>query len=226
MRVRGGQFQDTPGIARGVVGLVRPVRVGVQRSAPNILAVSVPLLPGTGAEATAAVSAPILTREGPMTPAVSAAPGTGLIRTAQQPLVPGAPAGPGLIKLLEVRGVALSDVLTALSKLCGFNLVTDSSVQGTITLRLLDVTCEEAPRFVLEANGLAFRRLGKNLIVGSAEKLAPPSAVPATISYHLFHGDVHGICAAVAAAVPGGRVAGGPRANPLLITAPAAQPEE
>ena len=226
LRVRVGQFQDNPAIARVVVDLVRPVRVDVQRSAPNILAVSVPLLPGTGAEATAAVSAPILTREGPMTPAVSAAPGTGLIRTAQQPLVPGAPAGPGLIKLLEFRGVALSDVLTALSKLCGFNLVTDSSVQGTITLRLLDVTCEEALRFVLEANGLAFRRLGRNLIVGSAEKLAPPPEVPETISYHLSYGDVNAIRAAVAAAVPGVRVAVDPRTNALLITGTSAQHEE
>src|SRR2546422_942338 len=226
LRVRVGQFQDNPAIARVVVDLVRPVRVDVQRSAPNILAVSVPLLPGTGAEATAAVSAPILTREGPMTPAVSAAPGTGLIRTAQQPLVPGAPAGPGLIKLLEFRGVALADVLTALSKLCGFNLVTDSSVTGTITLRLLDVTCEEALRFVLEANGLAFRRLGKNLIVGSAEKLAPPPEVPETISYHLSFGDVNAIRAAVAAAVPGVRVAVDPRTNALLITGTSAQHEE
>ena len=161
-----------------------------------------------------------------MTPAVSAAPGTGLIRTAQQPLVPGAPAGPGLIKLLEFRGVALADVLTALSKLCGFNLVTDSSVTGTITLRLLDVTCEEALRFVLEANGLAFRRLGKNLIVGSAEKLAPPPEVPETISYHLSFGDVNAIRAAVAAAVPGVRVAVDPRTNALLITGTSAQHEE
>ena len=226
LRVRVGQFQDNPAIARVVVDLVRPVRIDVQRSAPNILAVSVPLLPGTGAEATAAVSAPILTREGPMTPAVSAAPGTGLIRTAQQPLVPGAPAGPGLIKLLEFRGVALSDVLTALSKLCGFNLVTDSSVQGTITLRLLDVTCEESLRFVLEANGLAFHRLGRNLIVGSAEKLAPPPEVPETISYHLSYGDVNAIRAAVAAAVPGVRVAVDPRTNALLITGTSAQHEE
>src|SRR3989442_223781 len=95
LRVRVGQFQDNPAIARVVVDLVRPVRVDVQRSAPNILAVSVPLLPGIGTEATAAVSAPILTREGPMTPAVSAAPGAGLVRTAQQPPVPGAPRWPG-----------------------------------------------------------------------------------------------------------------------------------
>src|SRR5881396_2950917 len=210
LRVRVGQFQDSPPIARVVVDLVRAVHVDVQRSAPNILAVSVP----------------IPTPGGSMVPAVSAPAGTGLIKTAQQPIVPGAPAGPGLIRLLEFRGVSMADVLSALSKLCGFNLVTDSSVQGTITLRLLDVTCEEALRYVLEANGLAFRRLGKNLIVGSAEKLAPPPEVPETIAYHLSYGDVNAIRAAVAAAVPGVRVAVDPRTNGLLITGTSAQHEE
>src|SRR5256712_28996 len=165
LRVRVGQFQDNPAIARVVVDLVRPVRVDVQRSAPNILAVGVPLLPGTGAEATATVSAPILTREGPMTPAVSAAPGTGLIRTAQQPLVPGAPAGPGLIKLLEFRGVALSDVLTALSKLCGFNLMTGTSAQHEEVVKVLGSLDIKIPQVVIqvnvvEINTTAERKLG------------------------------------------------------------------
>src|SRR3989454_1959594 len=226
LRVRVGQFQDSPAIARVVVDLVRAVHVDVQRSAPNILAVSVPLHSPGAAEVAAAVSTPIPTPGGSMVPAVSAPAGTGLIKTAQQPIVPGAPAGPGLIRLLEFRGVSMADVLSALSKLCGFNLVTDSSVQGTITLRLLDVTCEEALRYVLEANGLAFRRLGKNLIVGSAEKLAPPPEVPETIAYHLSYGDVNAIRAAVAAAVPGVRVAVDPRTNALLITRTSAQHEE
>ena len=226
LRVRVGQFQDSPPIARVVVDLVRAVHVDVQRSAPNILAVSVPLHSPGAAEVAAAVSTPIPTPGGSMVPAVSAPAGTGLIKTAQQPIVPGAPAGPGLIRLLEFRGVSMADVLSALSKLCGFNLVTDSSVQGTITLRLLDVTCEEALRYVLEANGLAFRRLGKNLIVGSAEKLAPPPEVPETIAYHLSYGDVNAIRAAVAAAVPGVRVAVDPRTNGLLITGTSAQHEE
>src|SRR5207247_2353711 len=94
----------------------------------NITEIETPLPPGT-AEVTAAVSTPIPSPAGAMVPAVSAPAGTGLIKTAQQPIVPGAPAGPGLIRLLEFRGVSMADVLSALSKLCGFNLVTDSSVQ-------------------------------------------------------------------------------------------------
>lgn len=227
LRVRVGQFQDSPAIARVVVDLVRPVPVDVQRSAPNVLAVSVPLLPVTTKEAAAAAAAPVPTQaaSAPMVPAVSAAPGTGMVKTAQQPL-PVSPQAPGLIRLLEFRGVTLSDVLTALSKLCGFNMVTDSSVQGTVTLRLVDVTCEESLRFVLEANGLAYRRLGKNLIISSAEKLAPPPEVPETIAYRLAFGDVNQIRAAVAAAVPGIRVSVDPRTNGLLITGTTAQHQE
>lgn len=210
LRVRVGQFQDSPPIARVVVDLIRPVQVEVERAAPNILAVSVPI-PPTPAQSTAQAPAP----------AVSAALGTGVVKTAQQPIQP-----PGIIRLLEFRGVALSDVLSALAKLCGFNLVTDASVQGTITLRLVDVTCEDALRYILEANNLAFRRLGRNIIIGSAEKLAPPPEVPETIAYRLAYGDVNQIRAAVAAAVPGIRVAVDPRTNALLITGTTAQHQD
>jgi type II secretory pathway component GspD/PulD (secretin) len=228
LRVRVGQFQDSPAIARIVVDLAHPVRVQVHLASPTMLTVSLPLQQGGEADAEATPPAP--TRLAVAAPATGAAPGTGLIRTAQPlpppPLPGGTSSGPGVLRLVEFRGVALADVLTAFAKLCGFNLVTDGSIAGTITLRLLDVTCEEALRFVLETNNLGYRRLGKNLIVGSAEKLAPPPEVPETIAYRLAYGDVNQIRAAVAAAVPGVRVAVDARTNALLITGTSAQHEE
>jgi len=237
LRVRVGQFQDSPAIARVVVDLVRSVPVDIQRPAPNILAVGVPQVPVTEGEARTAAAAPVPVKPAqaatpaPLTPAsaavspppaFSAAPGTGVVRTAQATAqVPG-----GNIRLLEFRGVALSDVLSALARLCAFNLVTDGSVQGTITLRLVDVTCEDALRFILEANNLAFRRLGKNIIISSAERLAPPPEAPETIAYRLEFGDPNQIRAAVAAVVPGVRVAVDPRTNSLLITGTPAQHQE
>ncbi len=229
LRVRVGQFQDSPAIARIVVDLARPLRVQVHLTSPTMLTVSLPLQQAVEAEAEAAPPAAVPTRLGVAAPTAGAAPGTGLIRTAQPlppPPLPGGASGPGVLRLVEFRGVALADVLTAFAKLCGFNLVTDASVQGTITLRLLDVTCEEALRFVLETNNLGYRRLGKNLIVGSAEKLAPPPEVPETIAYRLSYGDPNQIRAAVAAAVPGVRVAIDARTNSLLITGTSAQHEE
>src|SRR5712664_210144 len=229
LRVRVGQFQDSPAIARIVVDLAHPVRVQVHLASPTMLTVSLPLQQAAEAEAEAATSTVVPTRLGVAALAAGAPPGTGLIRTAQPlppPPLPGGASGPGILRLVEFRGVALADVLTAFAKLCGFNLVTDGSIAGTITLRLLDVTCEEALRFVLETNNLGYRRLGKNLIVGSAEKLAPPPEVPETIAYRLSYGDPNQIRAAVAAAVPGVRVAIDARTNALLITVTSAQQEE
>lgn len=232
LRVRVGQFQDSPAIARVVVDLVRPVPVDIERTAPNMLTVGIRQIPVTEGEARHAAAAPVPGKPGaqaanpvptPQTvmPAVSAAPGTGIVKTSQATT-----QAPGTIRLLEFRGVALADVLSALARLCGFNLVTDGSVQGTITLRLVDVTCEDALRFVLEANDLGFRRLGRNIIISSAARLAPPPEAPETIAYRLAFGDVNQIRAAIAAAVPGVRVAVDPRTNALLITGTAAQHED
>jgi len=232
LRVRVGQFQDSPAIARVVVDLVRPVPLDIERTAPNVLTVGVRQIPVTEGEARHAAAAPVPVKPGAQTgnpaptpqavmPAVSAAPGTGIVKTSQATA-----QAPGTIRLLEFRGVALADVLSALARLCGFNLVTDGSVQGTITLRLVDVTCEDALRFVLEANDLGFRRLGRNIIISSAARLAPPPEAPETIAYRLAFGDVNQIRAAIAAAVPGVRVAVDPRTNALLITGTAGQHEE
>jgi len=225
-RVRVGQFQDSPAIARVVVDLAHPVAVQAHLASPTVLTVSVPVQEAI--EAAASTTPPRLepTHTAVAAPAVAAVPGTGLIRTAQPLPVSGGGGQPGVLRLVEFRGVQLADVLTAFAKLCGWNLVTDGSIQGTITLRLLDVTCEEAWRFVLETNNLGYRRLGKNIIVGSADKLAPPPEVPETIAYRLSFGDPNQIRAAVAAAVPGVRVAIDARTNALLITGTSAQHEE
>jgi type II secretory pathway component GspD/PulD (secretin) len=208
--VRTGQFQESPPIARVVIDLARPIPVEIQQTSPNVLVVNVPTAPATA--------------RAPTQQTAAVPTGTGVARVAQAP--PGQPAAPEIIQLLEFRGTALADVLAALAKLCNFNVVTDGSVQGTITLRLVSVTCEEALRFVLEANNLAFRRLGRNIIVSSAEKLAPPPEVPETIAYRLSFGDPNQIRAALAAAVPGIRVAFDPRTNALLVTGTSLQHDE
>lgn len=234
-RVRVGQFQDSPAIARVVIDLTAPLKVDVTKTSATTLAVSVPMLGGPPVAAAPAPAKPVPAAQPPAPskpvaqappaspqPAPAAAVAQAPPRAAQAP----APAPTGVIRLLEFRGVALPEVLSALAKLCGWNIVTDASVQGSITLRLVNVTCDEALRFILEANNLGFRRIGNNLIITSAERLQPPAEVPETISYRLAFGDVNAIRAAIAAAVPGIRVAVDPRTNSLLITATAAQHEE
>lgn len=208
IRVRIGLLQDNPAVTRIVLDLVRPTPVEVASSGPNVLVVNVPF------QAAAAPAAP--------TPVSTDT--TTAVQTAQAPVTP--QVRPGIIRLLEFRGVALPDVLSALARLCGWNIITDTSVQGNVTIRLVNVTCEEALRFILDANNLGFRRIGNNIIITSAEKLQPPAELPETITYRLAFGDVNAIRAAIAAAVPGIRVAIDPRTNSLLVTGTAAQHEE
>ncbi len=233
-RVRVGQFQDSPAIARVVIDLTAPLKVEVVKTSATTLAVNVPLSGKAAAAARtptppAPAARPAAPKPVAQTPPPAPAPQPQATAAAPAPAVAQAPPPPaptGVIRLLEFRGVPLPDVLSALARLCGWNIVTDASVQGAVTLRLVNVTCEDALRFILEANNLAFRRVGNNIIITSAEKLQPPAEVPETITYRLAFGDVNAIRAAIAAAVPGIRVAVDPRTNTLLITGTAAQHEE
>jgi type II secretory pathway component GspD/PulD (secretin) len=127
---------------------------------------------------------------------------------------------------IDLRNAELADVLSALSKLCDFNIVTDASVKGAITVRLVDVTCEEALRFILEANNLGFRRVGRSLIILAAEKLAPPPEVPEPVIYPLGFANAEQVRTAIAASVPGVRVAIDVRTNILIVFGTAAQQEQ
>src|SRR3972149_3369608 len=198
LRVHAGQFQQST--VRVVIDLAAPTAYQVSAVTPSVLAARL-TVPQTAAK----VTKPAV--------AVAAAP------------PPPAPATAGRITI-DLRNAELSDVLSALAKLCGFNIVTDSSVKGQITVRLADVTCEEALRFILDANNLGFRRIGNNLIVMAADKLAPPPEVPEPVIYPLGYADPDKARAAIAASVPGVRVAIDQRTNTLIVFGTVAQHEQ
>jgi|GEM_PF-605047 len=94
--------------------------------------------------------------------------------------------GTGRLLTLDLRDAQLGDVLDALARLCGLNMVTDSSVSGSrVTVHLVGVTCEEAIRFVLDANALGYRRVGETLIVQPIARLTPPPPGPVMRVYRL-----------------------------------------
>jgi type IV pilus assembly protein PilQ len=148
------------------------------------------------------------------------------------PVVPAAPVAqatpvPAAGRItLEFRATELADVLSALARVCNNNIVTDASVKGQVTVRLVELTCEEALRFILEANALGFRRIGKNLIIMAAEKLAPPPEAPETISYPIGYGVAKDVADAIRASVPGLRVTSDARSNTIIVVATVAQQEE
>ncbi|MDQ7849216.1 MAG: AMIN domain-containing protein [Armatimonadota bacterium] len=228
LRVRAGQFQQ--GVVRVVIDLSAPTAYEVSSLAPSVLAARLmvplpaakPKPPAVAAAVPPAAPPPIAAPATTLpAPALSPVPATRVGNVAAQ-----APSGaPGRITV-DLRNAEIADVLSALAKLCGFNIVTDGSVKGAITVRLVDVTCDEALRFILDANNLAFRRVGNNLLVMAAEKLAPPPEVPEPVIYPLGFADAEKVRAAIAASVPGVRVAIDQRTNTLIVFGTTAQHEQ
>jgi general secretion pathway protein D len=155
-RVRVGQY--TQGVVRVVVELAEPVRVHLA-SAPGHAAilVGIPGEAGTRSlpDRAQAAQMPIPPPPAPASPATPA------------------PSSRELINL-DLRSAEIADVLSALAKLAGVNIVTDTEVKGKITVRLTGVTFDEAMRLILEPNGLGYATVGSNLIVMKKEKLARP----------------------------------------------------
>ena len=215
LQVRAGQFQRTPPVVRVVIDLAAPTTYQVSAVTPNVLAarLAVPRVAMPASSKPPAVALP--------QPAIVAKAGTQVAQAQSQP-----PAAPNGRITIDLRNAELADVLSALSKLCDFNIVTDASVKGAITVRLVDVTCEEALRFILEANNLGFRRVGRSLIILAAEKLAPPPEVPEPVIYPLGFANAEQVRTAIAASVPGVRVAIDVRTNILIVFGTAAQQEQ
>jgi type IV pilus assembly protein PilQ len=72
---------------------------------------------------------------------------------------------------LEMRDASVVDVLMLLADHAGLNLVLDDEVGGKVTLRLHNVTWEQAFATVLRDRGLGYEREGNVLRVASQEKL-------------------------------------------------------
>ena len=218
-RVRIGQFQDRPPIVRVAVDLETALPFTLATTAPSILVAKFASRGNVAAPATqpaAPIAPPVTVAQAPPAPpVVPAAP------VAQATPVPAA----GRITL-EFRATELADVLSALARVCNNNIVTDASVKGQVTVRLVELTCEEALRFILEANALGFRRIGKNLIIMAAEKLAPPPEAPETISYPIGFGVAKDVADAIRASVPGIRITSDARSNTIIVVATVAQQEE
>lgn len=71
----------------------------------------------------------------------------------------------------DFRDADIRDVLLALAKAKGVNIVVDDSVQGTVTLSFENLTFEQALGYILTMRGLGQVRLENNIIVAEKSKL-------------------------------------------------------
>jgi type II secretory pathway component GspD/PulD (secretin) len=80
---------------------------------------------------------------------------------------------------LDFVATDLVDVIKALAAQSGANIAVSSKVSGTVTLRLTDVTVEEALTVISKINGLEFAQVDSTYVIGTPEEVKTLVAVPA-----------------------------------------------
>ena len=71
---------------------------------------------------------------------------------------------------LDVQSADVRDVLRLLAETGGINILASGEVQGTMTVRLVEVPWEQALEAVLKLTGLAQERQGNIILVAPAER--------------------------------------------------------
>ena len=71
----------------------------------------------------------------------------------------------------DFRDASVRDVLMALAKSAGVNIVVDDSVEGTISLAFEGLSFDQALGYILKVRGLEQVKLGNNIIIGKKETL-------------------------------------------------------
>jgi type IV pilus assembly protein PilQ len=212
--VRVGQATDSPVVTRIVLDLAKPTKWSMRRAAPGVLVARLEVpeaqgsrispwgaTAGTDPAGPAQLGAADATSGGPEHPGRPTAAGPARAPQKGAPsnnVSAGPPAGvPGMAVAqaapsaqrtltLDLRDAQLGDILDALARLCGLNVVTDSSTSGSrVTIHLVGVTCDEALHFVLDANNLGYRRVGQTLVILPVARLTPPPPGPVVRIYHL-----------------------------------------
>lgn len=77
---------------------------------------------------------------------------------------------------LDLKDADLKDVLRTFAKLARLNIAIDPEVKGSVTVRLHDVSWDQALDVILQINGLGYVLEGNVLRVGEPRKLIPAGA--------------------------------------------------
>src|SRR6056297_3937089 len=72
---------------------------------------------------------------------------------------------------MNFKGADIRDVLRAIAEVAQVNLVTDSSVQGNITIHLRDISFDEALNLITQTTGLAYKWDGNTVVVATPERI-------------------------------------------------------
>jgi type IV pilus assembly protein PilQ len=121
---------------------------------------------------------PMLLVQAPAQAAASPAAKTGAATTVQSPVLTDAEANveSGGVGVREFQGDDVGQVLRLLARQAKVNMVVSDSVQGTVTMRLEDVTALQAVSIIVKAKGLFMDKIDNvYYIKTAAEKTAEPT---------------------------------------------------
>lgn len=136
---------------------------------------------------------------------------------------PLAAAAPAMVNM-NLKGADVAEVFRALGEVGGLNIVLDPAVKGTLTVKLQDVTVDEALQLVAYATGVQYRVVGPSLIV------TPKGAVsgletPVTEKLSLRYARTDDVAPALAMAAPNTRLQPDVRTNSFVAQGPAEEIE-
>lgn len=72
---------------------------------------------------------------------------------------------------MNFKKADINDVLRTIAELAGVNLITDGSVQGTVTVHLKNISFKEAIELITQTQHLAYRWNGSNVVVATPERI-------------------------------------------------------
>ena len=122
-----------------------------------------------------------------------------------------------IIEYLEFREVDIKDALRQLAKQYNLNIVFSESVKGLITLRLHNVTVEEALDSIITINGFVYTKKGSVIKVTTPEEVKKESKQ--TRVFKLYNADASKLKETIKKVLsPEGTIEADERSNSLIIT--------
>jgi len=128
---------------------------------------------------------------------------------------------------LDLVNADLIYVLKILAKELGMNIVTDPTVEGSVTMTLKDVPASGALNIVVKMSGYDYKRVDNTIVVGDPKLLATiPSNImnikkgsEITQAIPLEHAKATDISSMVSSSYPDAKVQADPRGTALIVSA-------
>ncbi len=119
---------------------------------------------------------------------------------------------------LNFKGLDLRDAFRALADIADMNIITDSSVEGTVTVNLKGISFKESIELLTKTNGLDYRIIGDTVLVAKADDLKVNFDQSETKIFHLNHANPEEVKETINLVVEDSSIRMDKRTNSLIVT--------